>query len=73
MRRRLGFRTMESRAFLPLESHPLSLDPPPMNTYPAATRAPEFPPAAPWLNVDRPLNLKLLAGRFVLLEFWTFC
>lgn len=44
-----------------------------MNSYLAATRAPEFPSGASWLNVDRPLDLRLLAGRFVLLEFWTFC
>jgi thiol-disulfide isomerase/thioredoxin len=35
-------------------------------------RAPEFPDF-PWLNCDRPLSLKQLRGRVVLLDFWTYC
>ena len=26
-----------------------------------------------WLNIDRPLSLKKLRGRLVLLDFWTYC
>lgn len=37
-------------------------------------RAPEFGEGKEWLNVSRPLSLKDdLAGRVVLLDFWTFC
>ncbi len=35
--------------------------------------APEFPPTLEWLNTTRPLTLKELRGKAVLLEFWTFC
>ncbi len=36
-------------------------------------RAPELPSGYPWLNCDRPLRLKHLRGRVVLLDFWTYC
>lgn len=36
-------------------------------------RAPELPQDYPWLNTDRPLALKDLKGRVVLLDFWTYC
>ncbi|MEC4983400.1 MAG: thioredoxin-like domain-containing protein [Oscillatoria sp. PMC 1068.18] len=36
-------------------------------------RAPEFPSDATWLNTNRPLNLKDLRGRVILLDFWTYC
>jgi len=35
-------------------------------------RAPELAGRG-WLNTDGPLSLKDLRGRFVLLDFWTFC
>lgn len=35
--------------------------------------APDFPPGVGWLNTDRPLSLKALRGKFVLLDFWTYC
>lgn len=35
-------------------------------------RAPELP-AGDWFNVAAPLDLAGLRGRFVLLDFWTFC
>ena len=44
-----------------------------METAIAKTRAPEFPAGLDWLNSPRPLSLKELRGRFVLLEFWTSC
>jgi hypothetical protein len=34
--------------------------------------APEFPGGLEWLNTDRPLSLKELKGKIVLLDFWTF-
>ncbi|HHT9154032.1 MAG TPA: thioredoxin-like domain-containing protein, partial [Candidatus Hypogeohydataceae bacterium YC40] len=36
-------------------------------------RAPEFPEGIEWLNTDRPLRLADLKGKFVLLDFWTYC
>ncbi len=41
--------------------------------YAGTVRAPEFPEDIPWLNTDRPLSLAELRGRFVLLDFWTYC
>jgi len=35
--------------------------------------APEFPAGLQWLNVDRPLFLRDLRGKVVLLDFWTYC
>ncbi|WP_344157976.1 NHL domain-containing thioredoxin family protein [Nocardioides koreensis] len=42
-----------------------------MSTRPRV-RAPELRGRG-WLNTDGPLSLKDLRGRFVLLDFWTFC
>lgn len=44
-----------------------------MSEFEGAVRAPEFPEGLEWLNVERPLTLEDLAGKLVLLEFWTFC
>jgi len=44
-----------------------------MHDLEAVTRAPEFPRELEWLNVERPLGLSDLAGKLVLLEFWTSC
>ncbi|WP_051669955.1 thioredoxin-like domain-containing protein [Bryobacter aggregatus] len=35
--------------------------------------APEFPDGLSWLNSTAPIKLKELRGKFVLLDFWTFC
>lgn len=35
--------------------------------------APDFPAGLVWLNTDRPISLKALRGKFVLLDFWTYC
>ncbi|MCM2466204.1 thioredoxin-like domain-containing protein [Methanoculleus oceani] len=34
--------------------------------------APDFPPGLEWLNIDRPLSVRDLSGRIVLLSFSTF-
>lgn len=36
-------------------------------------RSPELPQNYPWLNTDKPLSLKQLKGRVVILDFWTYC
>jgi DNA-binding beta-propeller fold protein YncE len=36
-------------------------------------RAPELEGGAGWLNTDRPLSLRALRGKVVLLDFWTYC
>jgi len=33
----------------------------------------EFPEGLAWLNTARPLQLQELRGKFVLLDFWTYC
>ena len=38
-----------------------------------SVRAPEFPQDLAWLNTSAPLRLQDLRGKFVLLDFWTFC
>lgn len=40
--------------------------------YPGTTRAPEFPASLTWFNTDRPLSLRDLHGRIVILDFWTY-
>ncbi|MBC7079360.1 MAG: redoxin domain-containing protein [Methanothrix sp.] len=35
--------------------------------------APEFPEDLVWLNTDRRYTLRDLRGRFVLIDFWTYC
>ncbi|QDU77273.1 Thiol-disulfide oxidoreductase ResA [Bremerella volcania] len=35
--------------------------------------APEFPKDMEWMNTEGPLELKDLKGKYVLLDFWTYC
>src|SRR5215813_3562993 len=35
--------------------------------------APEFPGGIEWLNTEKPLTLRELRGKIVLLDFWTYC
>ena len=34
---------------------------------------PDLPAGLTWLNTSQPLDLKQLRGKFVLLDFWTYC
>jgi DNA-binding beta-propeller fold protein YncE len=45
---------------------------PATNPYPQRVEAPELV-GGEWVNLAKPLSLKELRGRFVLLDFWTFC
>ncbi|HWP45316.1 MAG TPA: thioredoxin-like domain-containing protein, partial [Blastocatellia bacterium] len=44
-----------------------------MAEYEGKVNAPEFPSGMEWLNTDRPLFLRELRGKIVLLDFWTYC
>ncbi|MGH9767280.1 MAG: thioredoxin-like domain-containing protein, partial [Blastocatellia bacterium] len=35
--------------------------------------APDFPSGMEWLNTEKPLSLRELRGKIVLLDFWTYC
>lgn len=41
--------------------------------YKQTVHAPDFGKKSSWLNTDRPLNMKELRGKVVLLDFWTYC
>ena len=40
---------------------------------PGTVNAPEFPEGLDWLNTERPLAIRDLRGKIVLLDFWTYC
>jgi thiol-disulfide isomerase/thioredoxin/sugar lactone lactonase YvrE len=44
-----------------------------MPEYEGRVNAPDFPPGLQWLNTERPLSLRELRGKVVLLDFWTYC
>ncbi len=43
------------------------------NPFPRRLDVPPLPEGLGWLNTDKPLELKNLRGKFVLLDFWTYC
>ena len=44
-----------------------------MPIQPGTVNAPEFPAGLEWLNTERPLTMRELRGKIVLLDFWTYC
>ncbi|HEX8236220.1 MAG TPA: thioredoxin-like domain-containing protein [Abditibacteriaceae bacterium] len=38
----------------------------------SAVNAPEFPSGFTWINTEKPLSLRALRGKIVLLDFWTY-
>ena len=46
---------------------------PKMPEYEGKVNAPEFPDGMEWLNTERPLFIRQLKGKVVLLDFWTYC
>ncbi len=36
-------------------------------------RAPEFKSGLEWLNTDKPISIKDLQGKIVIIDFWTYC
>ncbi len=45
----------------------------PFSSFAMKFQAPEIPSGLDWLNTDKPLTLAGLRGKFVLLDFWTYC
>lgn len=43
-----------------------------MQSYAGLVNAPDFPPDLEWVNTPRPLSLRDLHGKVVVLDFWTF-
>jgi sugar lactone lactonase YvrE len=41
--------------------------------FPKRQPAPEFKEGLRWFNTDKPLSLESLRGKFVVLDFWTYC
>lgn len=41
--------------------------------YEGTVNAPDFPQGLEWLNTDKPLSIKELKGKVVVLDFWTYC
>ena len=41
--------------------------------YAGKANAPEFPTGLEWLNSDRPVTMRELKGKIILMDFWTYC
>ena len=60
--------------FLPLTgAATVQKEKPKMPEYEGKVNAPEFPDGMQWLNTERPLSIRQLKGKVVLLDFWTYC
>ena len=44
-----------------------------VSSFAGKTNAPEFPVGLEWVNTDRALTKADLAGKIVILDFWTYC
>ncbi len=44
-----------------------------MRLFRSPVNAPRFPEPRDWINVEQAPTMAALRGKFVLLEFWTFC
>ena len=44
-----------------------------MPEYEGKVNAPEFPAGLEWLNTEKPLSIRQLRGKIILLDFWTYC
>ena len=42
-------------------------------SYARKVNAPEFPPGLEWINTNRPVTMRELRGKLVVLDFWTYC
>ena len=47
--------------------------PPKIGIFEGNVYAPDFPSGLEWLNTEKPLSLRDLRGKIVLLDFWTYC
>jgi DNA-binding beta-propeller fold protein YncE len=45
----------------------------PVPEYEGKVNAPDFPEGLQWLNTERPISIRQLRGKVVLLDFWTYC
>lgn len=45
----------------------------PDSPFPERIKVAEFPEGVTWLNTPQPIELQQLRGKFVLLDFWTYC
>jgi thiol-disulfide isomerase/thioredoxin len=44
-----------------------------MPEYEGKVNAPDFPEGMQWLNTEKPISLRDLRGKVVILDFWTYC
>ena len=44
-----------------------------LHPFPKRQPAPEFKPGLAWFNTEKPLTVESLRGKFVVLDFWTYC
>jgi len=48
-------------------------EPDPEHPFPTHIPAPDFPKGMTWLNTAKPIHKDDLKGKFVILDFWTYC